>query len=399
MPATRRFRDLVLAVSLRLAAALMAIAFMAGPARAQIGSDRYSSIVIDAATDNVLSAVNADQPRYPASLTKMMTLYLVFEALRDRRITLNQFVPVSSHAASMSPSKLGLTPGTRITVLQAILGIVTRSANDAAAALGELLGSNEDRFAQMMTLRARALGMSHTTFRNASGLPDPEQVVTARDIATLARHLVRDFPNDYHWFSTPSFTWHGYTIPNHDHMLQSYPGADGMKTGYTEAAGHNLVTSAVHGDVRLIGVVLGASSNGERDMHMTALLNQAFERMGAPADPEGRPSGGHAYRLPSIVSTANAAPAPRRAAPAHWSVQVGTFATESAARQAASRARHTAEDGDVRIEPLTVRGHTTWRAQLTGFSQAEARKACTMLAHHKIPCTPIRPEAGQLARG
>ncbi len=397
MPATRRIRDSVLAVSLRLAAALLAIAFVAGPARAQVGSDRYSSIVIDVATDNVLSSVNADESRYPASLTKMMTLYMVFEALRDRRITLNQFVPVSSHAASMSPSKLGLTPSSRITVLQAILGIVTRSANDAAAALGELLGGSEDRFAQMMTLRARALGMSRSTFRNASGLPDPEQVVTARDMATLARHLVRDFPAEYRWFSTPSFTWHGYTIPNHDHMLQSYPGADGIKTGYIEASGHNLVTSAVRGDVRLVGVVLGAGSNGERDVHMTALLNQGFERMGAPADPEGRPSGGHARGLPSMVSTANAAPAPRRVAPARWSVQVGAFASEAAARQAASQARRTAEDGDVRIEPVTVHGRTTWRALLTGFSPSEAHQACAALARHKIPCTPVRSEGGQLA--
>ncbi len=393
MPATRRIRDSVFSTSLRLAAALLAIALAATPARAraQVGSDRYSSIVIDAATDTVLSAVNADEPRYPASLTKMMTLYMVFEALRDRRITLNQYVPVSSHTASMSPSKLGLVPGTRITVQQAILGIVTRSANDAAAALGEMLGGSEDRFGQMMTLRARALGMSHSTFHNASGLPDPDQVVTARDLATLARHLVRDFPAEYHWFSTPSFTWHGNTIFNHDNMLKSYPGADGLKTGYTDAAGHNLVTSAVRGDVRLVGVVLGAGSNGERDVHMTALLNQAFERMDVPGSPHS------SSRMPTIVAAANAAPAPRRVQAARWCIQVGAFASETAARQAASKARHTAEDGDVRIEPVTVRGHTTWRALLTGFSQPEARQACTALARHKMPCTPIRPEAGQLA--
>ena len=145
------------------------------PARAQIGSDRYSSIVVDAASGNVLEEVNPDAPRHPASLAKLMTLYMAFEALRDRRITLDQLVPVSAHAASMEPSKLGLVPGTRLTVEQAILGLVTKSANDAAAALGELLGGSEDRFAQMMTLRARALGMANTTFPNASGLPDPDQ--------------------------------------------------------------------------------------------------------------------------------------------------------------------------------------------------------------------------------
>ncbi len=276
-----------------------------GPASAQIGSDRYSSIVIDAASGAVLSAVNADEPRYPASLTKMMTLYMVFEALRDRRLGLGSAVPVSAHAAAMSPSKLGLIPGTRITVEQAILGLVTKSANDAAAALGELLGGDEERFAQMMTLRARALGMAHSTFRNASGLPDPEQLTTARDLAILARHLVQDFPEEYRYFSTPSFTFRGRMVLNHDHMLQSYPGADGIKTGYIEASGFNLVTSAVRSDVRLIGVVLGAARPGERDVHMAALLDAGFDQMDVP--PESRREWVAARAGAGIVATAQAA--------------------------------------------------------------------------------------------
>jgi D-alanyl-D-alanine carboxypeptidase len=154
--------------------AAVAVALPAA-AWAQIGSDRYSSIVVDAATGNVLEAANPDAERHPASLAKLMTLYMAFEALRDRRISAEQPVPVSARAAAMEPSKLGLVPGTRLTVEDAILGLVTKSANDAAAALAELLGGSEDRFAQMMTLRARALGMSHTTFTNASGLPDPDQ--------------------------------------------------------------------------------------------------------------------------------------------------------------------------------------------------------------------------------
>src|SRR5271168_1137440 len=198
---------------------------MAAPARAQVGSARYSSIVVDATSGDVLEEVNADQPRHPASLTKMMTLYMTFEALRDRRIALDTPVPVSPHAASMEPTKLGLLPGSRLTVEQAILGLVTKSANDAAAALGEELGGSEDRFAQMMTLRARALGMNHTTFTNASGLPDDRQLTTARDLAVLARRLVSDFPGDYRYFYTPSFTFQGHTIFNHDGMLRSYPGA------------------------------------------------------------------------------------------------------------------------------------------------------------------------------
>ena len=237
----------------------------------------------------------------------MMTLYMVFEALRDRRIALSQYVPVSPDAAAMSPTKLGLVPGSLITVEQAILGLVTKSANDAAAALGEMLGGDEDRFGQMMTLRARALGMSRSTFRNASGLPDPYQVTTARDMATLARHLLQDFPTYYHYFSTPSFVFAGRVIHNHQRLLTSYPGADGLKTGYTDAAGFNVVTSALRGETRLIGVTMGAGSGGERDAHMAMLLDQGFDRMGVPAMYAARP-----FRLPSIIGTAQAAPLPPR---------------------------------------------------------------------------------------
>lgn len=288
-----------------LGAAVLLAGAMGRPAQAQVGSDRYSSIVVDAATGNILSAANMDATRFPASLTKMMTLYMLFEALRDRRVSLNQYVPVSPDAASMPPTKLGLVPGSLITVEQAILGLVTKSANDAAAALGEMLGGDEDRFAQMMTLRARALGMTNTQFRNASGLPDWSQYTTARDMAILARHLIADFPNYYHYFSTPYFTYNGRYIPSHQHLLQTYPGADGLKTGYIEASGYNVVTSAVRGDTRLIGVVLGASSGGERDAHMASLLDQGFDRMGVPVLVARRDP----WR-PSFVSVAHAAPAP-----------------------------------------------------------------------------------------
>ena len=299
----RAGRKIVLRLSALAGVAIALAATLPAQARAQIGSDRYSSIVVDAATGNVLEAANPDAPRHPASLAKLMTLYLAFEALRDRRITSQQSVPVSPRAAATPPTKLGLAPGMRLTVEEAILGLVTKSANDAAAALGELLGGEEDRFAQMMTLRARALGMSRTTFTNASGLPDPDAWTTARDLAILARHLQTDFPGFYPYFSTPSFTFRNRVIFNHDRMLQSYPGADGMKTGYTEASGHNLVTSAVHSGVRLIGVVLGAGSNPERDAHMAMLLDQGFEQMDVP--PERRTT--VASRMPSLVGTAHAA--------------------------------------------------------------------------------------------
>jgi D-alanyl-D-alanine carboxypeptidase len=368
---------------------------LATPAYAQIGSARYSSIVVDATTGDVLEEVNADQPRHPASLTKMMTLYLTFEALRDRRITLDEAVPVSPHAASMQPTKLGLLPGSRLTVEQAILGLVTKSANDAAAALAELLGGSEERFAQMMTLRGRALGMSHSTFMNASGLPNEEQWSTAHDMAILSLRLINDFPGYYPYFSTPSFAWHRQVIFNHDNMLRTYPGADGLKTGYTEASGHNLVTSALRGGVRLVGVVLGASTNGERDIHMASLLDHGFEQMDVPIS---RKPVLMTSRM-MLIATAHAAELPRlpqsHAHTANWTVQVGTFSTESAARSAAQGARREAEAGEARIEPVRVRGRLTWRAQVTGLTQTDAQDTCS--GHHKNTCMVIRPDARQVA--
>jgi D-alanyl-D-alanine carboxypeptidase len=390
--------------------ALCLVAFsLLTQAAAQIGSARYSSIIVDAQTGNVVSAVNADEPRHPASLTKMMTLYMLFEALRDRRISLGQLVPISANAASMSPTKLGLTPGTRITVEEAVLGLVTKSANDAASALGEMMGGSEERFAQMMTLRARALGMNRTVFQNASGLPDPDQWTTSHDMAVLGRRLIIDFPSYYGFFSTPSFTFRRQVIYNHDRLLQTYPGADGMKTGYTQASGYNLVTSAVRGGVRLVGVVMGARSGGERDIHMANLLDQGFEELDVPiarSRPE-RPlpsvfNVAHASAPPAIVAPVYAAPASTRSgrpqAP-RYAVQVGSFASEKAARAAADTAQRMAGDGDTHITPVPggKRGKTQWRAQLTGLTAAEAPSVCATLSKRKTPCMVLRPEANQVA--
>ena len=204
----------------------------------------YSSIVIDAATGKVLHEDNADAQKYPASLTKMMTLYMIFEALDAGKITLSTNWKVSSHAASMSPTKLGLDAGEIISVRDVILGLITKSANDAAATAAEGLGGSEDRFADMMTARARRLGMSNTTFQNASGLPDPGQVTTARDMVRLSRALVRDFPHFYSYFSTPEFTYAGRRHANHNRLMNWYEGADGIKTGFIRASGFNQIGRA-----------------------------------------------------------------------------------------------------------------------------------------------------------
>lgn len=370
------------------------------PAHAQVGSARYSSIVVDAAGGQVLEQANPDALRHPASLTKLMTLYLVFEALRDRRISLHELVPVSAHAAAQEPTKLGLVPGTKITVEEAILGLVTKSANDAAAALGELLGGSEGRFAQMMTLRARAMGMTRTTFTNASGLPDPDQWTTARDLALLGRRLVTDFPNDYHYFSVRSFVFQRRTIFGHDTMLRAYPGVDGMKTGYTDASGHNLETSALRDGVRLIAVEMGAASNAERDAHMTALLNQGFTEMGVQTGGRVQVAG----RGPALVSAAHAAtPAETRPTASHvavgnaWGIQVGSYSSDKTAHKVGDDARRAAGGGELRIEHTSVRGTLLWRTQVLGLSEARAQGACAALGHRRTPCLVLRPDARLLA--
>lgn len=390
--------------SLRLALILFGLGCgLIGTARAQPNTDRYASIVLDAAGGKVLEEDNADAPRRPASLAKLMTLYMTFEALRDRRISLDEQVPVSDHAASMEPTKLGLVPGMSLTVEQAILAMVTLSANDAASAMGELLGGSEDRFAQMMTLRARALGMSNTVFANASGLPADDQWTTARDMGTLARRLITDFPDEDDYFSAPSFVFHGRVIFNHDTELKSYPGADGLKTGYTIASGHNLVTSAMRDGTRLIGVVLGAPSNGTRDVRMTALLDDGYRQLGVPV---GRPVM-VASRLPSLIPAAHAEELPhsggrpaRLREVAHlqtdnsvWAIQVGLFRSEQAARLAAVKAQQTADGGAARIDQARQRGRASWRAQVIGLTVAEAHDACTALSRHGTPCVVIRAEA------
>ncbi len=250
-------------------------------AQAQIGSERYAAIVTDAETGNVLTAASPDELRHPASLTKMMTLYMAFEALREGRLHLNTALTVSENAAEMPPSRIGLLAGMHLTVEEAILALVTKSANDAAATLGEHLGNgSEDRFAQMMTMRARGLGMSRTVFRNASGLPDADQVSTARDMALLGRRLMKDFPDRFSYFSTPYFRFRGRVAFNHNRLLQEYEGTDGIKTGYVNDSGFNLVASARREGVRLVAAVFGGRTGRERDRHMMALLDQGFAQMG-----------------------------------------------------------------------------------------------------------------------
>ncbi|MBY5708941.1 serine hydrolase [Rhizobium leguminosarum] len=241
-------------------------------ADAEAANPKYAGIVVDAKTGNVLYSENADRLQYPASLTKMMTLYMTFEALEQGRIRLDTPVPFSAYASAQAPTKLGVRAGGTITVEQGILGLVTLSANDAATALGEMLGGSEDRFARLMTAKAHALGMTRTTYRNANGLPNTAQMTTARDQARLGIALRQHFPQYYGYFSTRAFKFGSRTIRSHNRLVGSVRGVDGIKTGYTRAAGFNLVSSVQVDGKSIVGVVMGGASTPARDAQMRNLI-------------------------------------------------------------------------------------------------------------------------------
>jgi D-alanyl-D-alanine carboxypeptidase len=237
---------------------------------------KYASIVVDAQTGKQIFAVNATAPRYPASLTKMMTLYLLFGALGSGRVTKDTQIPVSDHARKQPPTKLRFRRGETIDVDTAIRALTVKSANDVAVAVAEYLGGSEDRFAALMTATARQIGMRNTVFRNASGLPDDGQHTTARDMAVLGMALRRRFPQYYHYFSLTDFTFRGKRIRGHNDMLGRVPGVDGIKTGYIRASGFNIATSYSLGGRQLVVVVMGADSARQRNDHAEALLRRAL---------------------------------------------------------------------------------------------------------------------------
>ena len=251
----------------------------------------YASIVVDVNSGAVMQSSNPDSPRHPASLTKIMTLYLLFERLEQGKVTLNTDLPVSAHAAVQAPSKLGLKPGDSIRVETAIRAIVTKSANDVAVIVAEALGGDEPGFAKMMTAKARALGMTQTVYRNASGLPDDQQITTARDQATLGRAIQDRFPNYYRYFATRTFDYRGNSIRNHNHLLGAVDGVDGIKTGYIHESGFNIVTSVRRANHHIIAVVFGGRTASARDARVLGLIesniNVAAVKRTAPQVVEG----------------------------------------------------------------------------------------------------------------
>ncbi len=312
-------------------------------------NNKFAAITVDARNGKILHSENADAIRHPASLTKMMTLYIVFEELKAGRLTLQTPVKFSARATGMAPSKLGVKTGGTITVETAIQALVVKSANDVAAAVAEKIGGSEKAFAQRMTSTARSIGMSKTTFANASGLPNPRQVTTARDMATLGLRLMRDYPQYYPYFRVRSFVFQGRTIKGHNKLLGTYEGTDGIKTGFINASGFNLVSSVKRGDKRLVGVVMGGRTGATRDAYMKKMLSQYFDdaRSGKTiAALAGSSKGAAAIETsetdkpakrkqkPAKDEVATAAPQPETPAPAEQGdtdAGIGELAAEAAA--------------------------------------------------------------------
>ena len=354
-----------------------------------------SSITIDATSGEVLSSSSADTLRYPASLTKVMTLYITFGALKEGILKLDDQLPVSRQAANRSPSKLGLRAGSTIDVKTCIMAVIVKSANDCATVLAEGLGYSEENFAQSMTRIARELGMKNTTFKNASGLPNKQQKTTARDMAILAAAMYHHFPQYYKWFSAKKFSYNGQTIYTHNHILKNFEGADGLKTGYIRAAGYNIITSAERNGHRVIAVTMGHSTARARDKKVAQMMNSGLTKLA----------------LNDKVNTANmyaqleekdiSVEPKQKLAALHkntqdnkvWDIQVGAFSNYTKARNYAleikKRASRNLADKPIDIEPVSTGSAIIYRSKITGFAKNEADKACNNLKKSNKSCIVV----------
>ncbi|MBB3592237.1 D-alanyl-D-alanine carboxypeptidase (penicillin-binding protein 5/6) [Rhizobium sp. BK529] len=418
-----------------LAAILTAMLALSAPVLAFAGS---ASLVLDARTGKVLASENADTLNHPASLTKMMTLYLTFEALNRGKLTWDTLVTMSKYASSRPPTKLGVKPGGTITVREAVYGMIVKSANDAAAAMGEKLGGSESNFARLMTQKARQLGMSRTTFVNASGLPDKRQITTARDMSTLAVALMKNYPREYRLFSIASFNFRGQTIRGHNNLMYRYQGMDGIKTGYTNASGFNIVSAVKDGNRRVVGVVLGGRTARSRDAQMAALLDRYIGRASssggaklvasmnakeqvevasaadntdvpmpvsapraadeaAPPAPKalGYADGGvipleRPAAMDEIMNAGKATKAPIGKA-GGWQIQISAAPSADAARALLAQAQSEAGAPLVSASPYTEAvgkgANTIYRARFVGFqSKEDATSACDALKKRSYDC-------------
>jgi len=400
----------------------------------------YAHFIYDVKSGKVLASENADDINHPASLTKMMTLYMTFEALREGRLKWDQDIPMTPNAASKIPSKLGVAAGRTITVREAVNGMIVRSANDAAATMGDYLGGSEDRFGEMMTRKARALGMSRTVFRNASGLPDDSQVTTARDMAQLALALIRDFPREYQLFSARNMEFRGKRLRGHNNLMYRYPGMDGVKTGFTNASGYNIASAVTIDGRRVIGVVMGGKSARKRDDQMAALLDRyvpgnnaasgglvAFETQKRPAEdtvplafatpsprkeitlgttpkaalanlyaapPNAVPRTAPVPTAPSRVASSQVM-APQQPAGSLWRIQIAAAASRDQASALLEKAMPLVTQGYGRVAPSVESyadgGKEVFRARFVGFADGDAAsRACSTLQAKAITCFVVR---------
>ncbi len=370
---------------------------------------KYASVVIDAETGRVYHEVNADTRNYPASLTKMMTLYILFEAIEQGDMNLKSKMKVSARASRQPSSKMWLDPGSYMTAEDAILGLVVRSANDVAVVVAEHFGKTERTFAKQMTKKAKELGMTRTNFRNASGLPNRGQLSTARDMAILAQRLMNDFPQFYSYFARTKFTYAGKTFRGHNKFMSRYAGADGLKTGYIRASGYNLAASAKRDDTRLIGVVFGGKSAKQRDRHLATLMDKGFveaAEYGRPPYPARKPlmmvEADGSLVPAGITIKPRGKPDPEILRAEAWGIQIGAYSISDIAQQKANEAAavvkkmYAAAFG--RIEPVIVSGKQLYRAQIMGLTEADTRKACQLMERAPHQCLIVAPEFASAVR-
>ena len=370
---------------------------------------KYASFIINENTKRIYHNANADTRNYPASLTKIMTLYLVFDALKSKKILMNTRFKVSKRATRQPPSKLNLSAGSKITVRNAILALVTKSANDVATVIAENLGKSERNFARLMTKKARKLGMTRTTFRNASGLPNRGQLSTARDMATLGIAIRKNHPNFFKLFKTKSFVYKGIKYSNHNNLLGSYYGTDGIKTGYTNASGFNLVASVERNGQRIIGVVFGGKKARSRDKHMIKLLNKHFKtspskplvRIAKPSElPKKRPEilivekNIKNFKIPpKVISRITL-----NNVDDDWFIQIGAFKNRLNAHKAARNARNIVPEqlGNLPASLSKITKSSTnnnlqylWRVRFVELAENQARSVCAELWTSGLSCIPL----------
>lgn len=357
---------------------------------AQAAKRTTSSIVIDAISGEVISASNADERRYPASLTKLMTLYITFSALEKGDLKFDDQLKISRFAANREPSRLGLTPGKTISVKDAVLALIIKSANDCASVLAEELGGSEENFAKLMTETAHNLGMKNTVFKNASGLPNRQQKTTARDMAILASAVYHHFPEYYDLFSTTKFTYNGRTYYTHNHLLKKFKGADGMKTGYTAAAGYNIVTSAERNGRRVIAVTMGHNNIKDRDLKVAQLMNIGLKKLNTNnAEPHRLYA---KLELPSFDEETTDQSV--------WAIQIGAFSNYIKARNYALDIQSQihlpyAQKTEINVEPASKGSAVVYRSQLTGFAKNEADKTCYSLKKLNKSCIVVAVNSGE----